>query len=299
MDIKYVGSGEAAKALVFYITDYITKSTLPAHVGLAAVEYAIKRNEEKFKRREDFPTEAEVDKSLFTKTVMAIMAKQELSHQQVMSYLVGGGDHYTSHTFRVLQWGHFDWLVSKWEKSVPIVSMEDLDDFEGEDDEREAAGDMHSEPEVVLILDGSNVVNISNEIADYCLRSVDEEFNRLSLWEFAEWTTKLTQKSEDLRLENSPENSADSTVKSRRKAGKRALPRGKFVSAQHSQFDTHLLQLRSIPQVPVLLGPTLPRPDRSQAEYERWCRAMLVIFSPWREPSDLKHPDETWKDAFS
>jgi hypothetical protein len=177
--------------------------------------------------------------------------------------------------------------------------MEDLDDFEGEDDEREAAEDMHSEPEVVLILDGSNVVNISNDIADYCLRSVDEEFNRLSLWEFAEWTTKLTQKSEDLRLENSPENSADSTVKSRRKAGKRALPRGKFVSAQHSQFDTHLLRLRSIPQVPVLLGPTLPRPDRSQAEYERWCRAMLVIFSPWREPSDLKHPDETWKDAFS
>ncbi|KAJ7084457.1 hypothetical protein B0H15DRAFT_923743 [Mycena belliarum] len=45
MDIKYVGSGEAAKALVYYVTDYITKGTLSTHVGLAAVEYAIKMNE--------------------------------------------------------------------------------------------------------------------------------------------------------------------------------------------------------------------------------------------------------------
>jgi hypothetical protein len=28
MDIKYIGSGEAARALVYYVTDYITKATL-------------------------------------------------------------------------------------------------------------------------------------------------------------------------------------------------------------------------------------------------------------------------------
>jgi hypothetical protein len=43
MDIKYIGSGEATKASVHYITDYITKSTLGTHVGLSAVKYAIKR----------------------------------------------------------------------------------------------------------------------------------------------------------------------------------------------------------------------------------------------------------------
>ncbi|EGN93339.1 hypothetical protein SERLA73DRAFT_64104 [Serpula lacrymans var. lacrymans S7.3] len=41
MDLKYIGSGEAAKALVYYVTDYITKSQLPTHVGLAAILYAI------------------------------------------------------------------------------------------------------------------------------------------------------------------------------------------------------------------------------------------------------------------
>ncbi|KAJ6579753.1 hypothetical protein B0H10DRAFT_1637725, partial [Mycena sp. CBHHK59/15] len=112
MDIKYIGSGEAAKALVFYVTDYITKSSLPAHVGFAAIEYAIKRNNEKFASlQHTTASESEIDKSLFTKTVMSIMANQELSHQQVMSYLVGGGDHYKSHSFRVLHWGDFDRLI--------------------------------------------------------------------------------------------------------------------------------------------------------------------------------------------
>ncbi|KAJ6517154.1 hypothetical protein DFH09DRAFT_940470, partial [Mycena vulgaris] len=111
MDIKYVGSGEAAKALVYYVTEYTTKSTLPTHVGLAAIEYAIKKNKDKFDAgvsAAPAASEATVDRSLFTKTVMAIMARQEISHQQVMSYLVGGGDRYTSHTFRTVRWGDFD-----------------------------------------------------------------------------------------------------------------------------------------------------------------------------------------------
>ncbi|KIM73163.1 hypothetical protein PILCRDRAFT_81364 [Piloderma croceum F 1598] len=43
MDIKFIGSGEAVKALIYYITDYITKASLPTHVGLAALSYAIQK----------------------------------------------------------------------------------------------------------------------------------------------------------------------------------------------------------------------------------------------------------------
>ncbi|KAJ7774869.1 hypothetical protein B0H16DRAFT_1303005, partial [Mycena metata] len=109
MDIKYVGSGEAAKALVYYITDYITKGTLATHVGLVALEYAIKKNQEKFDPAKNAHyLDVEVNRSLTTKTIMALMSKQEMSHQQVMSYLVGGGDFYASHTFKVVKWGDFD-----------------------------------------------------------------------------------------------------------------------------------------------------------------------------------------------
>ncbi|KAJ7018240.1 hypothetical protein C8F04DRAFT_893349, partial [Mycena alexandri] len=41
MDIKFIGSGPAAKAILYYITDYITKSQLQAHVAYAALEGAV------------------------------------------------------------------------------------------------------------------------------------------------------------------------------------------------------------------------------------------------------------------
>ncbi|EGO04884.1 hypothetical protein SERLA73DRAFT_43512 [Serpula lacrymans var. lacrymans S7.3] len=103
MDIKYIGSGQAAN---YYVTDYITKSTLPVHVGFDALQYAVKQNGIKWVSSEESTTFR--NRSLFTKAVNAIMAQQELSHQQVMSYLVGGGDCYKSHFFKVLRWGDFD-----------------------------------------------------------------------------------------------------------------------------------------------------------------------------------------------
>ena len=100
MDIKFIGSGEAAKALIYYIMDYITKTSLPTHIGLAALLYAIRRTNTKFPDifGKDF---AQNSKSALTTTVNSMMGKQEISHQQVMSYLVGGGDHYCGETFQI------------------------------------------------------------------------------------------------------------------------------------------------------------------------------------------------------
>ncbi|RDX51344.1 hypothetical protein OH76DRAFT_1322515, partial [Lentinus brumalis] len=50
--------------------------------------------------------------------------------------------------------------------------------------------------------------------------------------------------------------------------------------------------------VPVVLGPRLPRHDRSPDERENWARIMLMLFLPWRHPHDLKLPNESWIDAY-
>ncbi|EGO02536.1 hypothetical protein SERLA73DRAFT_47931 [Serpula lacrymans var. lacrymans S7.3] len=91
-DIKYISSGKAAKALVYYVTDYITKCSLPIHVSFDALRYAVKQNGMKYLGANN--TQTAKNCSLFTKAVNAIMAWKELSHQQVMSYLVGCGDCY-------------------------------------------------------------------------------------------------------------------------------------------------------------------------------------------------------------
>jgi hypothetical protein len=44
-DVKFVGSGDDAKAFIYYVTDYITKAPLFLHAGLTALAYAITQGE--------------------------------------------------------------------------------------------------------------------------------------------------------------------------------------------------------------------------------------------------------------
>ncbi|KAK7001749.1 hypothetical protein R3P38DRAFT_2425326, partial [Favolaschia claudopus] len=67
----------------------------------------------------------------------------------------------------------------------------------------------------------------------------------------------------------------------------------------HPQSATHMARMRTTPLVNVLLGPTLPRPNRSPEEHERWARAMLILFKPWRTVRDLKTVTESWTEAHS
>jgi len=42
MDIKFIGSGASAKAILYYVTDYITKTQLKTHVAYSAIQAAVK-----------------------------------------------------------------------------------------------------------------------------------------------------------------------------------------------------------------------------------------------------------------
>lgn len=43
MDIQFIGSGQSTKAILYYITDYITKTQLKMHVTYAALETAVNK----------------------------------------------------------------------------------------------------------------------------------------------------------------------------------------------------------------------------------------------------------------
>ncbi|KAJ7040623.1 hypothetical protein C8F04DRAFT_948371, partial [Mycena alexandri] len=130
MDIKFVGSGQAAKAFLYYITDYITKPPLPLHVGLAALIHAVSVANTKFPGLSE-PAESGQDNYVgaITSTVNSMMAHQEISHPQVLSYLIGGGDHYTSDIFTVLWWGVVRRYVDSFfqRTDLPRVEVESVD----------------------------------------------------------------------------------------------------------------------------------------------------------------------------
>ncbi|KAG1828296.1 hypothetical protein EV424DRAFT_1285855, partial [Suillus variegatus] len=119
-DTQFIGSGEAAKAAAFYTSEYITKNDLPLHVGLKALNYAIKAN------YNDNVQQCTKDQSLITETINSMMGRQETSHQQVMSYLVGGGDYYTSHVFQTFKFYEFLNALSDFEMSVGEASCESM-----------------------------------------------------------------------------------------------------------------------------------------------------------------------------
>ncbi|CAF1175984.1 unnamed protein product [Rotaria sordida] len=66
---------------------------------------------------------------------------------------------------------------------------------------------------------------------------------------------------------------------------------------QHSQATTHLMMKYSQLHVPILYGPQIPRQDRDDTR-ERYCRALLTLFVPWRSVTNLCDTNQTWKDAF-
>ncbi|KAI0740114.1 hypothetical protein C8Q76DRAFT_580390, partial [Earliella scabrosa] len=291
MDIKFIGSGEAAKALLYYVTDYITKPSLPAHIGLAALSYAIQRTNEKFQSQP--VVDDKVSKGALVMTVNRMISRQEISHQQVMSYLIGGGDVYQSHSFRVLHWGCFDRMFKRHFPSSDDVTMTDpVVDAEHDD-----------EDSFILKLQPGSI-SATNQQQDYIYRPTASEFDSLPLYEYVGTVEKISKKylkstceSDHLDENEGPEQPADAEA-TRSRRGRRLAARGSFSSAEHTQYRTHCVRKRGKWIVPVLLGDRIPRPGRSDEETDLWARMMLILFVPWRLPSDLKHSDESWTDAY-
>ena len=99
MDIKYIFSGSDAKALVYYITDYVTKSSLSFHDTFSLVLKAVKSFEKQKLDTDALLNAEEKSRRLVLRCYNTLASQQELSGVQVASYLMGWPDHYTTHEF--------------------------------------------------------------------------------------------------------------------------------------------------------------------------------------------------------
>ncbi|KAI0350378.1 hypothetical protein OH77DRAFT_1384853, partial [Trametes cingulata] len=111
MDIKFIGTGEDAKAVIYYITDYITKSQLKTHVAYAALALGVKKAAEGAEY--DDMDDSVKAKRMLRKCAFSLLSNQELSAQQVAMYLLGHQDHYCSDTFSNLYWPQFERYIDK------------------------------------------------------------------------------------------------------------------------------------------------------------------------------------------
>ena len=130
-----------------------------------------------------------------------------------------------------------------------------------------------------------------NTRIDYQYRS--ETLKDICLYDFVGTLYKKKMNKTDLNYLSKTASPVDENVN---RKGRPPNERYLF-QKQHPQATTYLMMEYSQPHVPILYGPQIPRRDRDDTR-ERYNRALLTLFVPWRAVADLCDVNQTWEDAF-
>jgi hypothetical protein len=160
-----------------------------------------------------------------------------------------------------------------------VCDDEPIDD-ENNDEENFQIQSVDNEKKYVLV----------NTRIDYQYRS--DILNKMCLYDFVSTLYKKKMNVTDLKyISKMAPPTEDETNKKGRPHNERYL-----FQKQHPQATTYLLMKYSEPRVPILYGPQIPRKDREDTR-ERYSRAILTLFIPWRTASDLCDVNQKWEEA--
>ncbi|KAF5332441.1 hypothetical protein D9758_015134 [Tetrapyrgos nigripes] len=280
-DVTCLNSGTAIKAVVVYVSDYITKAALKTHVIFDAIVSILDGNKELVNGTQ---TGQEKARKLLTKIVNLLSTKMEMGSPMICMYLLGNPDHYTAHQFLPLYWQPFVSEVRQY--------------F----DESSTGGP--SFDKVALIRKGGRVVGLS-PVFDYIYRP--GELEHISLYDWVRLTEKKTLKQLAKRSKSNknqpmcePEMSDDEDIDIEAVGRNVRLKSNCFkFHASHPLHATHGIRLRkhSDKLVVNFLGSSLPRRDKG--DYQYYCTTMLTLFKPWRSGKDLLCECSDWSVAFN
>ncbi|KAF8232229.1 hypothetical protein L208DRAFT_1065801, partial [Tricholoma matsutake] len=263
MVIKFIGSGEAAKAILYYVTDYISKAQLKVHVAYAALELAVCKLGEYNPADDELTVQA---KCVLQKCAHAMISHQELSSQQVMSYLLDFEDHFTSHEFNNLFWTTAEASINSKSPSPECYSHRPPSN-ENQAHVSLSEDNIESENDKPIIAHPS-------QLTDYKYHSWS--LDHLTLWDFCAQTEKV-KAAHDQGESESEIIEIDEVLS----CSSRTRPTYKFMMP-HDECHTHALKIchPHSQRVPVLVG-SVPRRDQHEM-YPRYCQLMLILFMPWQ-----------------
>lgn len=184
-----------------------------------------------------------------------MIAKRELSAQQVSAYLLGDPNRYTPESFDNVYWSQ---LLRSAAPGVFAVQQEKDSDAPEE-----------SDPSVLLRTDGyTSEGELAEPLESSLLHDLvyrPAELNDCSLWEIARDYKKATLKSQ-----GGSESSKGKALK--------------FMD-EHPQALTHAYFRRTKPIIPVIIGQSFPRKDVEEHRI-KYAACVLVLFKPMRRDMD-------------
>ena len=305
-------SGTALKAVILYVSDYITKSSLKTHVIFEAIRGVFDKNHDIIASS---LSEKDKGRKLINKIVNALSTKTEMGAPMVCMYLLDNPDHYTNHTFIPFYWHSYVIEAQRaWEQ---VVSTTHVD-------------------KVTLIKSKQKIVGIS-PVYDYIYRPA--ELNSMSLYEWVlgceckknsqnskngqctseklkeECTANLQSLDQENMISDGERESDDScndenmhelddglyrryTLNDNKTSSKLSKNMLRF-QKEHPLYMSHvcLLKPSNANIVVNFIGRVLPRCDQGDREF--YCLTMLALFKPWRSGLDLKPQTKTWDETFS
>jgi len=327
-------SGTSIKAVISYVSDYITKPTLKTHQIFSSAYDVFEKNSEMIGGNPDTQDAA---RRLLLKIVNALTAKMEIGSPLACLYMLDNPDHYTSHEFATCWWRNYvsemmregsngvNGGIPSGNTNINNEGESDSDDddmYVGSDGESTAAGaeqmDVDSDNETMSenligggIDDNDSDVTDDEDLGDdkvvlgledgkYVPKSYVDDY-RFRPAQYEHYTLFRW-----IQCHRIKKRSAKSIklFKEQVENGQGFPIRGgtKFFPflAEHLLYLTHEVtcdENKEETVVPNFVGGSLPRADQGDCEF--YCATMLTIFKPWRNAGHLKGLDQSWDDAFT
>ena len=174
-DVTSLLSGTAIKAIVAYISDYVTKPGLETYIVFDTITSVFTKSSEMLVGTHQRKDKA---RSLLTKIVNSLTAKLEIGGPMASLYLLWNPDHYNNHNFVVFYWkSYVTGVLKAWKQN----------------------SDVQSDKVILLNNDNGEFVGLST-VDNYIYRPY--ELSDKSLYEWIQIYNVQKQKRKNLRVKN-------------------------------------------------------------------------------------------------
>ena len=291
-DIKCILSGKAAKAAMFYITDYITKGDLNTHEMLSLLSRAVANVSESPIENESAVVRS---KRLLHKCLSQFTRRQQIHAQQAARYLRGLDDSIPSHkTIPMLSALLISYVnrAKNMSDGVHTDKDEKNDDGVDEDDETDDDADEgdHEEREredvsLKIVLNKDGTLRETNQVVDYLYRG--QTLRSMAFYDFCR-CVRLEKVSTSLTKNVANERLGVLT--------RHELKCGHPLATTHRLVE-HTNDLRGEGTdllIPRVVGMSIPR--KSAVSYHMFA---LIHFIPFDIENPLLRPGQTATDVFN
>jgi len=322
-DVTSLLSGTAIKAIVAYISDYVTKPGLKTYSIFETIRSVFTRNSEMLGGSMHRKEKA---RRLVTQIINALTAKMEIGAPMACLYLLGNPDHYTSHKFVPVYWKSYvreatnAWKLPEDMDIDGVVEKLVLTKSKGEYVGYTAVHDyiyrpeVHSDKTLYEWVQMSKRVRKSSKTKKTSISDTDDD---IDLQEPSMSKKLKISKSKvlDMAAEDDSRIEEDTLIfiddsdiydddyfndrQSEAEVDISDTPPDQEFLSMHPLYETHMIQFdtRKLNTVPNFIGGSLPRRDHGDREY--YCATMLTLFKPWRSGKDLKSEGYSWDETFT